>query len=312
MQYFLLIFATALAPIFWGSTYYVTTEFMPNGYPVTIAMWRALLGGLLLLALVRQLPPRDWLLKILTLGALNFTIFWALLFVSAYRLPGGVAATVGAIQPLFVLFLAKTFLGHPINTKAILIALCGILGVAILLLNAQAKLDMIGVIAGVGGALSMAFGVVLTRKWKPQVSLMTFTAWQLSAGGLLLVPLALMMEPSLPALSSENVAGLLYLGLIGGAMTYLLWFNGLDKLAPASVSLLGFLSPVTAVLLGWVILNQHLTSVQLAGAALTLASVWFGQIKPPQKNALAAEESPSQPHTAFQPQCPPLAEENCK
>lgn len=93
----------ATAPAIWGSTYIVTTLMLPDGYPLTIAMLRALPAGLILLVLVRQLPPVEWLGKVMILGALNFTIFWALLFVAAYRLPGGVAATLGAVQPLVVL-----------------------------------------------------------------------------------------------------------------------------------------------------------------------------------------------------------------
>ena len=85
------IAVTALAPIIWGSTYIVTTEFLPPDIPLTVAMLRALVAGLLLLLLVRQLPGRERIGRIFILGALNFAVFWALLFISAYRLPGGVA-----------------------------------------------------------------------------------------------------------------------------------------------------------------------------------------------------------------------------
>jgi probable blue pigment (indigoidine) exporter len=98
------ILLTALAPAVWGSTYIVTTELLPDGYPLSVAMLRALPAGLLLLVLVRTLPQGIWWLRVTVLGALNFSIFWWLLFVAAY--PGGVAATVGAVQPLIVLGLA--------------------------------------------------------------------------------------------------------------------------------------------------------------------------------------------------------------
>ncbi|MGO4841363.1 EamA family transporter, partial [Rhizobiaceae sp. 2RAB30] len=101
---------TAVAPAIWGSTYLVTTELLPQGYPLTVAMLRALPAGMLLLLLVRQLPQGLWWGRVLVLGALNFSIFWWLLFVAAYRLPGGVAATVGAIQPLIVIVLARLLL----------------------------------------------------------------------------------------------------------------------------------------------------------------------------------------------------------
>ena len=268
---------TALAPAIWGSTYFVTTEFLPQGYPVTLAVLRALPAGLLLLLLVRHLPPRAWWGRVLLLGAFNFAIFWALLFVAAYRLPGGVAATLGATQPLIVLGLARLAMGHPIRALSVLAALAGLGGVALLVLQPGAALDPLGIAAGLGGAASMAAGTVFSRKWQPPVPPLTFTAWQLTAGGLLLIPVALLSEPTLPALTTENIGGLLYLGLIGAALTYLLWFRGVARIEPGAISMLGMMSPVTAVLLGWSLLGQALNPVQMAGAVTVLGSVWLGQ-----------------------------------
>ncbi|MEM5528834.1 EamA family transporter [Gammaproteobacteria bacterium AS21] len=268
---------TAMAPVIWGSTYLITTQYLPADYPLTVAMLRALPAGLLLLLIARKLPNGIWWLKILLLGALNFAIFWWLLFVSAYRLPGGVAATVGAIQPFIVILLARVLLGSPIRSLAILSAIIGLAGIAVLILTPQAALDPIGILAGFAGAMSMALGTVLSRRWQPPVSLLTFTSWQLIAGGLLLLPFAMWFEPALPPLSDKNLLGFIYLGLIGGAVTYLLWFRGLARLEPSSVSTLGFLSPITAVVLGWLLLEQSLSVLQCAGVAIVFISVWLSQ-----------------------------------
>lgn len=268
---------TAIAPAIWGSTYIVTTELLPGFPPLTVAMLRALPAGLLLLLLVRQLPTGIWWARILVLGALNFSIFWWMLFISAYRLPGGVAATVGAVQPLIVVFLAAALLGRRIRLPIIMAAVVGLCGVALLVLTPRAELDLVGIVAGFAGAASMALGTVLTRKWQPPVSLLTFTAWQLSAGGLLLVPMAVIIEGPIPAPTPENLIGLAWLGLIGAALTYVFWFRGVARLEPAIVSSLGFLSPVTAVLLGWVYLDQRLSEFQVLGICLVLSGIWFGQ-----------------------------------
>ncbi|SNZ07427.1 probable blue pigment (indigoidine) exporter [Cohaesibacter gelatinilyticus] len=268
---------TALAPAIWGSTYYVTTQHLPDGYPITVAMLRALPAGLLLLLIVKQLPAKEWWCRVFLLGALNFSIFWGLLFVAAYRLPGGVAATVGAVQPLIVIFLARSVLGTPILFLSIIAAVTGMIGVALLVLGPNAELDSVGVLAALGGAISMAAGTVLSRHWQPPISPLTFTAWQLTAGGLLLLPLALLMEPTLPELNTENVLGLTYLGLIGAAFTYLLWFRGISRIEPSVISTLGFLSPLTALLLGWGLLDQSLTLIQAVGVIAVLVSVWLSQ-----------------------------------
>lgn len=271
------IFLTALAPVVWGSTYLVSTEALPHGYPLTVAALRALPAGLLLLALTRSLPPRAFLGRLFILGALNFALFWALLFVAAYRLPGGAAATLGALQALMVIGFARLFLGTAIKGTSVLAASFGVVGVGMLLSGSDTAYDPLGVLAALGGTVSMAAGTVLSRKWQPKVPVLTFTAWQLTAGGLLLLPAALVAEPSLPPLTASNLLGLIWLGLIGAAATYWLWLRGIARLGPSPVAILAMLSPVTAVLLGWLWLDEFLTATQLAGAAIVLGSIWVGQ-----------------------------------
>ncbi len=275
---------TAVAPMVWGSTYFVTTEFLPADHPVTMAAFRILPAGVLLLLIARQLPRGRWWVRVFLLGILNFTLFSTLLFVAAYRLPGGVAATVGAVQPLMVVFLSALVLGSAVKGAAVIAAVVGVAGVGLLVLGSAIAMDAIGLMAGIGGAASMAAGTVLTRKWQPDVPLLTFTAWQMTAGGLCLVPLATLFEPMLPPLALRNFMGIGYLALVGGALTYLLWFRGISRIEPGAVSTLGLLSPVSAVLIGWVLLGQALTLVQITGAVTVLTAVSLGQFTgPPRK-----------------------------
>lgn len=271
------ILLTALAPLIWGLTYIITTEFLPPGYPLTVALIRALPAGVILLVLLRQLPTGVWWWRVFVLGGLNFTIFFSMLFVAAYRLPGGVAATVGAIQPLVVIVLSRFVLRVPLKAVAILAALAGVGGVALLVLTPKATLDPVGIAAGLFGAAAMAVGIVLTRLWRPPVSALTFTAWQLTAGGLLLVPLALLIEPPLPALTLANVGALAFLAIFGGALAYLLWFRGIGVLGAGATAPLALLSPVLAVIVGWVVLGQTLSILQTAGILIVLGSVWVSQ-----------------------------------
>ncbi|WP_407263233.1 DMT family transporter [Klebsiella pneumoniae] len=266
---------TAIAPAIWGSTYIVTTQYLPNFSPMTVAMLRALPAGLLLVMIVRQIPTGIWWMRIFILGALNISLFWSLLFISVYRLPGGVAATVGAVQPLMVVFISAALLGSPIRLMAVLGAICGTAGVALLVLTPNAALDPVGVAAGLAGAVSMAFGTVLTRKWQPPVPLLTFTARQLAAGGLLLVPVALVFDPPIPMPTGTNVLGLARPDRSGFNLLPLV--PGISRLEPTVVSLLGFLSPGTAVLLGWLFLDQTLSALQIIGVLLVIGSIWLGQ-----------------------------------
>ena len=268
---------TAIAPVIWGSTYLVTTEFLAGYTPLTVAMLRALPAGLLLMLFVRQLPSGIWWGRVFILGALNFSIFLSMLFISAYRLPGGVAATVGAVQPLLVVFIAALALSAPVRAMAVVAALIGTGGVALLVLGPEAALDPIGIAAGLAGAVSMACGMVLSRKWQPPVPVLTFTAWQLTAGGLLLVPVVLLFEPTIPTPDATNLAAFAWLGLVGMALTYLVWLRGIARLQPSVVSSLVLLSPVTAVILGWLVLDEALTPLQILGGIAVVASIWLAQ-----------------------------------
>ncbi|MCM5555061.1 EamA family transporter [Pleomorphomonas sp. NRKKF1] len=268
---------TALAPLIWGSTYIVTVTFLPGLDPLLVSLLRALPAGLLLLLVTRQLPAGVWWPRVFVLGALNFSLFWWMLFIAAYRLPGGVAATVGAIQPLVVVFLARFFVGTPIMSVSIVAAVGGALGVGLLILQPSAELDAIGITAGLLGALSMALGTVLTRRWQPPVPLLTFTAWQLTAGGILLLPALIGNMPALAAFTTDNLIGIAYLGLIGAGLTYVVWFRGIARLNPNLVAQLGFLSPVTAVALGWLFKDETLSLAQWLGIALIFGSIVLGQ-----------------------------------
>ncbi|MBA3782565.1 MAG: EamA family transporter [Nocardioides sp.] len=273
---------TAFAPIVWGSTYLVTTQFLPEDRPLLAATVRALPAGLLLMLVTRTLPHGIWWLKTAVLGALNIGLFFFLLFVAAYELPGGVAALVMSVQPLFVLLLGAVLLGARIRAGHVIACAMGALGVGLLVLRSEATLTTVGVLAGLGGALSMAAGIVLTKRWgrPPGTGLLGFTGVQLALGGALLLPAMVFLEGLPPKITGTNVAGFSYLAVIGALIAYTVWFRGIERLPALVVSFLGFFSPLTAAILGFVFLSQSLTLVQVAGAALIVASIVVTQRTP--------------------------------
>ncbi|MER6527320.1 EamA family transporter [Streptomyces sp. NPDC001508] len=286
---------TALAPAVWGSTYLVTTELLPPGRPLLASSVRALPAGLVLLALGRRLPQGAWWWRAAVLGALNIGIFFYLLFVAAYHLPGGVAALVIAAQPTLVLLLGAVLLAEPIRPFQVTACLLGVTGVALLALTAQADVDLTGIAAGVGAAVSMAAGIVLTKRWgRPEgLGVLTFTGWQLTAGGLLLAPVTLAAEGLPTRVTGDNIAGFAYLGLIGALLAYAVWFRGIGRLPALAVSVLGFASPLAATALGYLVLDQSLTPLQLAGAAAVVAAVALAQIPPPSRAGKRTDRSSS-------------------
>ena len=267
------VLMTALAPAIWGSTYIVTTELLPPDRPFTAALLRALPAGLLLVLYSRYWPARrDWP-RLLVLAALNIGFFQALLFVAAYRLPGGLAAVVGAIQPLLMMGLVWSLDHQRPASAAVVASVVGIAGMAALLLAPGARWDLIGIVAAFVGTACMASGTYLTRRWQLSPPLLAFTGWQLLLGGLLLLPLAYWIDPPLPPLSPQHWLGYAYLSVFGALLAYGLWFRGIARLAPVAVSSLGLLSPLVAVLLGWLLLDQRLTGIALLGMVAVLGSI---------------------------------------
>ena len=264
---------TALAPAIWGSTYIVTTQLLPPDRPFIAALLRTLPAGLLLLMFVGRLPPRAEWGRLAVLSALNIGFFQALLFIAAYRLPGGLAAVVGAIQPLLVMGLAWLLDRRPPARLAVGAGVLGVLGMAVLLLSPGAAWDAAGIAAALAGAACMAAGTYLTRRWRSELPVLALTGWQLLLGGLMLAPLAVLVDPPLPALGAVQVLGYAYLSLAGALLAYALWFRGIARLSPVAVSSLGLLSPLVAVVLGWALLGQAMSGLSLAGLVTVLASI---------------------------------------
>ncbi|EMP4393215.1 EamA family transporter [Vibrio fluvialis] len=266
---------TAIAPIVWGSTYIVTTEALPPESPLIASTIRSLPAGVLLVLISRAWPTGLWWLRMAVLGFLNIGLFFYCLFFAAIYLPGGMASMVMSIQPLIVMIMSWYLLSANFSSQQLIASGLGILGVGLLVLNSSAELNIEGMLTAILGTLSMALGVVLTKKWgRPTgMTILGFTGWQLLFGGIILLPVSLWLEGIPTQLTSINYLGYGYLSLIGAILGYFLWFRGIEKLPPVTVSFLGFLSSVSACFLGYLVLNQTLTWPQLLGALAILFSI---------------------------------------
>ena len=268
---------TAVAPIAWGTTYIVTENFLPPDRPLFAAAARALPAGLVLLAWRRQLPHGDWWWKAALLGLCNIGLFFPLIFLAAYELPGGLAATVQAMSPLAVMAIALPALGERPGVRRVVAALVGLLGVGLLVLRAGGELSTLGLVAAVGSVVVSALGFVLVKRWPSPTDMLTTISWQLVAGGLVLVPVALLVEGAPPALSATNLAGLLWLTTMGTAVAYYCWFRGLVRMPAGAVAIVGLVNPVVGTLLGVLFAGELFGWAQALGMVLVLGGVVAGQ-----------------------------------
>src|SRR3954451_5641145 len=269
-----------LAPVAWGTTAVTVTGLLPAGRPLLVATMRVLPGGLLLLALGRvssSWRPRgiEWR-NVALLAICNFGLFFPFLIGALYRLPGGVAVAVGGIQPLLVLMLSWLIRNRRPRLAELAVGIAALLGVGLVVIRPGAGLDPVGVLFAVAANVSFAMGVVLTKRFPPPRNHLAATGWQLLIAAGLLLPLMVVLEGVPSHIPLSNLAGFTYLSVVATAGAFVLWFIGIRRLPAAAPPLLGLAAPVTGAVLGWIVLGQSLSPIQLLGFAITIGAIGRG------------------------------------
>lgn len=269
------VLITAVAPVAWGSTYYVTRQFLPPDAPIWGAAARALPAGIVLLVIARALPVGASWWRSAVLGLLNVGGFFCLVYIAAQRLPSSVASIVMAAAPLAMVAMAWALNGDRPKARSLLASLIGITGVVLVVEGGSGRLDAAGLAASATGMLSSSLGFVLSRRWagSPSVPVVASTAWQMLAGGVGLVIAAAVVEGSPPSVEASGAAAYAYVSMIATALAFVCWFHGLARLDVATVGVIGLLNPVTGVLLGTALASEVLAFVQVAGMAVVLGAV---------------------------------------
>lgn len=271
---------TAVAPITWGSTYFVTKQFLPADAPLWGSAIRALPAGIVLLLLARQLPRGSWWWRSVVLGLLNFSGFFVLIYASALLLPSSIAASIMALAPLVMAGFGWAMLSERPNVWMGAGAVMGILGVLLILGTGAAATNPWGILTSVSALIMSSVGAVLNKRWTADVPVLSATAWQAVVGGLMLLVVAIIFEGAPPAIGPVEFVGFAYLTLIATALASVCWFAGLAKLAAGTVGIIGLLNPVTGVLLGTLVAAEQLSWLQAGGIALVILAIWIGRRKP--------------------------------
>ncbi|MBS0534680.1 MAG: EamA family transporter [Proteobacteria bacterium] len=268
--------SAALAAAIWGTTYIFVSVVLPHN-PIFTAAVRALGGGLPLLLLYNQAPPRDWWGKVAVLGTLNCGIVFAFLFIAAERLPGGVAGTLQSLGPIITVLIAWPLLGERPTWLRLASVVLGSIGVMILLTSGKIVLDGVGAVAGLIAAVSLALGGVLLNRWGRPIPLLEFTAWQLVIGGVELAALAAILGDVPSSLSLASIGAYVYVALIGTSIAYALWFHGVEKAGAPAVAPFFLLIPMVAFALDAVVRGFVPTGAQALGAAIVVGSLVINQ-----------------------------------
>ena len=270
-------FLAVMAPVVWGSTYFVTQKWLPGADPVWLAAVRVGIPALFMVWLVPVPVWQKFGVRLLLMSLLNISLFSGLLFYSISVLPGGVAATLVATLPLQVILL-RLLAGQGAEVTHVLAAVGGVIGVGMLLWRADTELALPGIVAALSAAFVMAAGVLMASRYSADIKPLQLTAAQISLGGVCLLVFAGLSGHPFPEVTQEGVIAMLWMGPVGMGVAYWAWFRAMASVPVHKLAFLGLLNPVVAVLGGVVIMGEMLTSGQLVGMAIILCCVILAQL----------------------------------
>jgi drug/metabolite transporter (DMT)-like permease len=283
------VLAFSLLVLFWGSSFAVVKIGLDYSPPLLFAGLRILLGGLamVLAAILWGGSPnlrRDWPVFLL-LALFNAVLFVGLQTYAILYLPSGSAAVLVYLQPILVGVLAWLILGEPLSAAKLVGLLLGFSGIVAVslgsLTGAENAISTVGIIFGAGSALSWALGTVYFKKYEARISTLWAVAMTFLVGGIVLTLLGLLVERWKDiSWSGEFVASLLYSGLVGISLAWVIWFALVRAGEASRVAAYVFAVPLSAVLIGVVILGEPLGYTLLIGAALVLSGIYLANREP--------------------------------
>jgi drug/metabolite transporter (DMT)-like permease len=269
--------------LIWGFNYLFVREGLTLAAPLWLAALRAGIGtlGVAAFLLLRPAPralDRPGRVAATLLGLPNTALFFGLWFAAARDVLPGETAVIVYTFPLWVAILAGPLLGDrpgPVRWAAIGVGFAGVVLISQPWAGGNGALQLLPVVELLLGAMSWAVGTVLMQRRFRPAELLEANAYQLIGGTVGLVVAAAVLEPSsLPAASPLLTADVLWLGLMGTAVAYTIWFYLLGRIPATSLSAFTFLVPVVALGASSVVYGERLDAVQVAGVLLVLGGIY--------------------------------------
>ena len=274
--------------LMWGSSYLfikIGVETLP---PLSLVFLRVLVGIAILLVVVavtRTRLPRDarTIAHLGVLGAVNIAIPFWLISVAEQHISSGLAGILQSTAPFFTLVIAASFIHDERITRGRLAGIgLGFLGILVLSAENIADLGsalgmerLLAEVAVVGASLAYAIGNTYARRNLRDTRPLVLSTGQVGWAVVLVGILAALVDGgvTLPAVP-EAAFSVLWLGAVGTGFAYIVFFRLLTGWGPTRASLVAYLLPVVAVILGVIVLGEQVDAFFLAGAALIVAGVW--------------------------------------
>ena len=285
--------AFALLVLFWGSAFAVVKVGLGYSPPLLFAGLRTLIGGLAMVLAAflwggSANLHRDWPV-FLVLALFNVVLFIGFQTYAIVYLPSGSAAVLVYLQPILVGLLAWPILGETLTVAKITGLLLGFSGIVAVSAGsfsgaAGGALSPLGVTLGAVSALCWALGTVFFKKYEARVSTLWAVAVPFVAGGAVLTAFGLSVEEwGEITWNMPFVASILYSGLVGISLAWVIWFALVRAGEASQVASYIFVVPLTAVLIGVLFLDEPLGYTLLIGAAFVVSGIYLVNREPRSK-----------------------------
>ncbi len=277
----------------WGLNYLFVRWGVALAAPLWLALLRASVGAMGVLLALAVRPPSEPLrgrrrLAALALGVPNTALFFGLWFTAGAVVPPGIASVLVYTYPFWVAVLAVPWLGYRLQAPTLAGLLLGFAGVALISEPWRAgalRLPWVALVELLAAAVAWAVGTVLTQRFYRAWEMPAANGYQLLGGSVGLLVAAVVLTPhELPTPSWPLVGVVAWLGLVGTALAYSLWYRLLGRVHAATLSAYAFLVPIVTLVAAFALLGESLSPAQLVGVALVLGALYmvgrFGPLPP--------------------------------
>ena len=266
----------------WGAAYVPSAWLVETWPPILAAGARLALGGVLLLGMLivtgRSLRPRVGVMAVAWLALTQTVLFYGAVFWGISQDGAGLPAVLANTDPLFVAVLAAIFLGEHLSGRQWVGLLVGLVGAAVVVWDGPLWPPALSpsALIVVGGALAWSVGtVVAARGVRGRAEPLALAAWQMLAGGVVLVLGGLVGEGAPEATTPRELGLILLLAVVGSAVPFAMFYVALQRAPAAEVSAWFFLVPVVGVLMAWPLLGETPSAQLVAGMVGVSCGLWL-------------------------------------
>jgi drug/metabolite transporter (DMT)-like permease len=275
-----------LLSFIWGNSFLFTKVVVEEVPPFTLVEGRFLLSTAILLLLMRALRlsfslTRGLWVAVAFMGLVNNAIPFVLITWSQEHIDSSLAAILQSTVPLFTVVIAPLWIKERLTLDRVVGMLIGFAGVFVLIgtdLGAVGKSSTLGQLAVVVASVGYATGTVFARRYLRDRSPVIFAAGQMVVASTLLLPLALAVDrPFDLHVSTKAALAWVALGVVSSGLAYVVFFWLVQRLEALQVSLVAYLIPMVAVVMGWLVLGERLGANSFAGLALIVLGIFVVQ-----------------------------------